>query len=180
MCFTITVIADTFLLNRILHWVGWREKRHSSDILNHFTALLDKNWAALPSSLLLKNQKAVTNFLQKCFFLPTHSTPYMTDPVCDRKTHCLVRKKKNLSQKQTVATLEHKLHCDKSFTSSDKFSTRKGMLKTHTMWVLPQTWLKTYCLLAFNCCYQLQPSISCISKYILCILAYLMRSYFHF
>lgn len=79
-----------------------------SDILNHFTDLLDKNRAALPSSLLLKSQKAAISFTQKCqgffsfFFLLMHTTPYMLDVKCAGKTNRLVGKE--LRQQHTVTS----------------------------------------------------------------------------
>lgn len=61
--------------------------RHSfTDVLNHFTDLLDKNRAALPSSLLLKSQKAVINLIQKRhdFFPPSYQ--YTKLPTCQTQS----------------------------------------------------------------------------------------------
>lgn len=57
-----------------------------SDVLNHFTDLVDKNGAVLPSSLQLKSQEAVMLFIQERhdFCLPTsvHNIPSGGTQMC--------------------------------------------------------------------------------------------------
>lgn len=111
-----------------------------SDILNHFTDLLDKNRAALPSSLLLKSQKAAISFTQKCqgffsfFFLLMHTTPYMLDVKCAGKTNRLVGKE--LRQQHTVTSSFIVIQgSPKSWSQKNKNGMwHNGMWKADTMW----------------------------------------------